>query len=119
MTRMTWYGLLVALVIFIGFGWLCWFMAGNAVSLGQDHQYVWDRLVLLFNAVQSFASAAVGALLGTAVQQARVVRAEATAEANAADAEKARSARNLIANLQPPGGGQSSAPVESIAAVLK
>jgi hypothetical protein len=111
-TRLPWYSVATGAIILVGFSWLAYFMVGAAGAIGQDDQFHWDRLLLIFNAVQTLTVAAAGVLLGTTVQQARVASAEARADAAEGDAKgartdaaKAEAARRLIEHLDPPGGG--------------
>lgn len=107
-----WYTLLTGAIILAGFLWLAYFMVSFGAVLGRDDQYRWDRLLFIFNAVQTLTVAAAGVLLGSSVQQARVASAEARADAAdttakqvQSDAAKIQAARKLIENLTPPGSG--------------
>ena len=109
-TRLPWYAILTGAVILIGFSWLTYYMVSMGTTFGKDDQFRWDRLLLIFNAVQTLTVAAAGALLGSAVQQGRVSSAEARADAadaaakaNQTEAAKAEAARRLVENLGPPG----------------
>lgn len=101
--KLPWYTLVVGLALLVAFGLLSWFMLDKGATLPANAQHVWDRMLLIFNAVQTMAAAAVGVLLGTSVQQARVASAERRAEEKEYDAAKAQAARKLINGLQPPG----------------
>jgi len=110
MSRLPWYTLVVALVVLVGFGWLCFEMLNAATTLPKDEQFRWDHIVVVFNSLQTMAAAALGVVLGTTVQQARVDAAQsqasadqAKADANAGEAAKADAARKLITGLQAPG----------------
>lgn len=113
--RLPWYTILTGAIILTGFTWLAYFMISIGSTLGQQDQYRWDRLLLIFNAVQTLTVAAAGALLGSSVQQARVASAEARADAadasaktTQAQAAKAEAARRLVENLDPPGTADRS-----------
>jgi hypothetical protein len=118
--------LIVGILVVAGFAWLCIHMVGQSTRIdNQGQQYQWDRLVLVFNAVQAMAAAALGAILGVTVQQARVEAAEQKAAANSEDAAKAKAARHMFQGLQPPGAadtqGQKTeleARLEALRAVL-
>ncbi|WP_454258916.1 hypothetical protein [Pseudoxanthomonas mexicana] len=121
--RLPWYSLVTAAIVIIGFFWLAYYMATLAASLGREDQYRWDRLLFVFNAVQTLTVAAAGVLLGSSVQQARVASAESRADAAGAtsqqlqaEAVKAQLARNLVNSVNPPGGERQ---VESVIAQLK
>lgn len=112
--RLPWYTIVTGAVILVGFTWLTYFMVSVGTTLGKDDQFRWDRLLLIFNAVQTLTVAAAGALLGSAVQQGRVASAEARADAadatakiSQSDAAKAEAARKLVEDLEPPGNAQS------------
>ncbi|HMI41824.1 MAG TPA: hypothetical protein VK485_11420 [Sphingomicrobium sp.] len=114
--NLPWYSLAVGLIVIIAFGWLCYFMIEKSQVLGPNEQFRWDRLLLIFNSVQAMAAAALGVMLGTAVQQGKVdtaeasaAKAEADAKANQSEANKAENARKLINSLQPPGAGAGAA----------
>lgn len=126
--RLPWYTIMTGAVILIGFSWLTYFMVSVGTTLGKEDQFRWDRLLLVFNAVQTLTVAAAGALLGSAVQQGRVASAEARADAadatakiNQTGAAKAEAARSLVENLDPPGGTLSHEQtlLEHLRAVLK
>jgi hypothetical protein len=111
MSKLPAYVVIVAVLVIIGFGWLCFELMGAATSLPKDEQFRWDHMVVVFDSVQTMAAAALGVLLGTTVQQARVDKAksetnaaQARADANAEDAAKAREARKIVTGLQAPGG---------------
>jgi hypothetical protein len=113
--RLPWYAVLTGAIILLGFSWLAYLMVEAALNLGEKEQYRWDRLLLVFNSVQTLTVAAAGALLGTAVQQGRVASAEARADAagaaaraNQSDAAKAETARKLVEGLDPPGNAPTS-----------
>src|SRR4051794_21505756 len=72
MSKLPAYVVIVAVLVIIGFGWLCFELMGAATSLPKDEQFRWDHMVVVFNSVQTMAAAALGVLLGTTVQQARV-----------------------------------------------
>ncbi len=81
--------LIVGIVVLVGFGALTWYMIFMNSGLPKDQQ--WDHLVVIFNSIQAMAAAALGVLLGTTVQQARVDAAharEALAEKKSRDNEK-------------------------------
>ncbi|TYC78766.1 hypothetical protein [Novosphingobium sp. BW1] len=122
--RLPWYSVATGAIILIGFASLVFYLVSVSGVIGKDEQMRWDRLMLIFNAVQTLTVAAAGVLLGTTVQQARVASAEARADAaegNAkaaqSDAEKAAAARRLIDGLDPPGGAGDAA-LAQIRAVL-
>jgi hypothetical protein len=127
MTKQPWYTLFTAAIILIGFFGLCYFMMSHGMTLGKDDQFRWDRLLLIFNAVQTLAVAAAGALLGSAVQQARVASAEARADAADSsakqaqtDAVKAEATRRAIEeHVNPPGGGQPAMSDEALIAQIR
>lgn len=96
--------LITAVILLGGFAWVTSFMIGEGKTLPATDQYKWERLLSIFNAVQTLAVAAAGVLLGTTVQQGRVAIAEASAKANAEDASKANAVRETLNRLQPPGG---------------
>jgi hypothetical protein len=102
-TGAPWYTIVVAIAILVGFGFMCVFMLEKAGVIHDDDQIHWERMVLVFNSIQTLAAAAAGVLLGTSVQMARVASAEGRAQANEADAAKADAARRALRNLQPPG----------------
>jgi hypothetical protein len=108
-----------AAAVIVCFGYLCQFMLSKSLTLRADEQFRWDRILMIFNAVQTMAAAALGVVLGTTVQQARVERAEAKADVNATKAAKADAALQLIDGLQPPGAQVSNADVASLAAILR
>lgn len=99
--RLPWYSLVIGLAVVGAFSLLCWYVVTAGVSFEAPN---WDRLMVVFNSVQAMAAAAVGALLGTTVQQARVDAAEGRAKANEGAAAKVAAARELIDGLNPPGG---------------
>lgn len=109
MSKLPWYTLITAILILGGFVVVTQFMIDVGQSLPKDDQFKWDRLITIFNTVQTLAVAAAGVLLGAAVQQSRVTSAEASAKANADDAAKAKAAREALKELQPPGGGDPKA----------
>ena len=122
-SRLPWYSLITGAIIVASFCWLAYYMATLAASLGREDQYRWDRLLFIFNAVQTLAVAAAGVLLGSSVQQARVASAEARADAAGAtsdrlqtEAVKAQLARKLVNDLTPPGVDQ---PTGALVAQLK
>jgi len=103
-SKLPWYTLIVGLLILIGFGWLCAYMVHASASLPKEEQFRWDHLVVVFNSIQTMAAAALGVLLGTTVQQARVdaakskaEAAEAKADTNAKHAVKNEAVRSLLA----------------------
>ena len=69
--RLPWYAIVTGAVILLGFSWFTYFMVSVGMQLDQKQQFRWDRLLLIFNAVQTLTVAAAGALLGTVVQQGR------------------------------------------------
>jgi hypothetical protein len=106
MKSLPWYALVVSVAIISVFGWMCYHMIiQSAVIDNESHRFQWDRLMSIFNVVQAMAAAAVGALLGTTVQQARVQTAQAQAVGAIA---KVEAARELVDTLQPPGGEPDS-----------
>jgi hypothetical protein len=126
MTKQPWYTPFTAAIILIGFFGLCYFMMSHGMTLGEEDQFRWDRLLLIFNAVQTLAVAAAGALLGSAVQQARVASAEARADAADSsakqaqtDAAKAEATRKLIENLDPPGSGTPAMTADTVIAQIR
>ena len=89
-----------AFIVVAGFAILCFAMIRAAMTVTPEQ---WDHLVVVFNSVQAMAAAALGVLLGTTVQQARVDAAygrAALAETRRAAAEedqlKAKVARTLV-----------------------
>ena len=70
--------LIVGIVVLVGFGVLTFYMIRMNSKLPADQQ--WDHLVVIFNSIQAMAAAALGVLLGTTVQQARVDAANARAK---------------------------------------
>jgi hypothetical protein len=89
-----------AFIVVAGFAALCFAMIRAAMTVSPEQ---WDHLVVVFNSVQAMAAAALGVLLGTTVQQARVDAANgraALAETKRAAAEedqlKAKVARTLV-----------------------
>ena len=70
--------LIVGIVVLVGFGVLTFYMIRMNSKLPADQQ--WDHLVVIFNSIQAMAAAALGVLLGTTVQQARVYEANARAK---------------------------------------
>lgn len=89
-----------AFIVVAGFAILCFAMIRAAMTVTPEQ---WDHLVVVFNSVQAMAAAALGVLLGTTVQQARVDAANgraALAEIRRAAAEedqlKAKVARTLV-----------------------
>ena len=89
-----------AFIVVAGFAILCFAMIRAAMTVTPEQ---WDHLVVVFNSVQAMAAAALGVLLGTTVQQARVDAANgraALAETRRAAAEedqlKAKVARTLV-----------------------
>ena len=123
---LAWVVPVIAGAILIGFAVLCGVMLYSGLNLGKDDQFRWDRALFVFNAVQAIATAAAGALLGTVVQQGRVAtaegraaNAEADAKLNADEARKAKAARKLLSDLQPPGGDRPPANIEALVAVLR
>jgi len=125
--RLPWYSLITGAIILGGFAWFTYYMVVSASTIGKDDQFHWDRLLLIFNAIQTLTVAAAGVLLGTTVQQARVASAENRADAaqSAAtaaqtDAAKAAAARKLIEQLDPPGAAATdrSALLAQVRAVL-
>ena len=109
MSKLPWYTLVTAALILGGFVMVAHFMIDIGQSLPKEEQFKWERLITVFNTVQTLAVAAAGVLLGTAVQQSRVASAEASAKVNADDAAKAKAAREALKGLQPPGGGDPKA----------
>jgi PBP1b-binding outer membrane lipoprotein LpoB len=109
MPKLPWYSLLTAVILLGGFLLIANFMIDVGQTLPKDEQYKWERLITIFNTVQTLAVAAAGVLLGTAVQQARVTSAEASAKTNADEAAKAKAAREALRGLQPPGAGAPKA----------
>jgi len=119
MKHLPWYAAVVGIMIFLAFAWFCYDLIEQATTIDNDaNRYKWDRLLLMFNAVQGMAAAAVGALLGTTVQQARVETAEQRAASNAQSAAKVAAARELIDGLQPPGGAPDSG-IDALRRILR
>lgn len=108
-TRTPWYSLVAALIILAAFAWLCRYLLVKGVPLEPALQYQWDRMLIIFNAIQTMAAGAVGVLLGTTVQQARVASAEQRAQVNEEEARKAHAARRQMGGLDPPGAPGDSA----------
>jgi hypothetical protein len=103
-SKLPWYTLIVGLFVLVGFAWLCAYMVDAGLSLPKEEQFRWDHLVVVFNSIQTMAAAALGVLLGTSVQQARVDAAQSKAEAaetkaetNAKHAVKNEAVRSLLA----------------------
>lgn len=67
--------IVAAAVILTLFTWLFYFMVTNGVSSAH-----WDRLIALYNSVQTIVAAAVGALLGAQVSAGQATVARAAAE---------------------------------------
>ena len=117
--KLPWYSLLTAVILLGGFVLVTNFMIDVGQTLPKEEQFKWERLITIFNTVQTLAVAAAGVLLGTAVQQTRVNSAEASAKANSDDAAKARAAREAIRGLQPPGSpAPKSTDVEVLRSIL-
>ena len=119
--RAPWYTIVVAILILAAFAALCRYLLVEGVPLDpKTQQHQWDRMLIIFNAIQTMAAAAAGALLGTTVQQARVASAEQRAQLNEQDARKADAARKQIGNLQPPGapGDAAQEKLRAVAAAL-
>ncbi|RJF93494.1 hypothetical protein [Sphingomonas cavernae] len=125
-TKIPRYSLLAGSVILLVFALLVWIMMTQGMQLEENQQYRWDRLLLIFNAVETMAVAAAGVLLGTTVQQGRVAAAEARAADAQTDAKSAsvtaakatsklEAARRISEGVDPPGAGRDNA--EIIAAI--
>jgi hypothetical protein len=110
---------IVAALVITGFFALCFFMISKGLSLTAAEEFKWSRMVFVFSAVQAIATASAGILLGTSVAMnvanGRVADAKgeaqkdrAKAKENQVDAEKARAARRIIGELQPPGNNVDS-----------
>ena len=119
-SKLPWYSLIVGVLVVIGFAWLCAYMVNASANLPKDEQFRWDHLVVVFNSIQTMAAAALGVLLGTTVQQARVDAAqskaevaEAKAETNAKHALKNEAVRTILA------GGHSEGVAADPAATLR
>jgi|GraSoiStandDraft_4_1057263.scaffolds.fasta_scaffold2344780_1 hypothetical protein len=114
-----------ATLVVVVFLFFCNSMFEQAQTLPAEAQFRWDRMVMIFNTVQTIATAAAGVLLGTTVQQARVASAEARANkadaqasANQSEASKAAAARRVLSELQPPGQGDGNPTIKALQAVL-
>jgi len=115
--------LVVGLLVLAGFGLLCFYMIEVSASLPKDEQFRWDHLVVVFNSIQAMAAAALGVLLGTTVQQARVDAANSRAalseekrRANEKDGTKNAAIRRLLGETQP-SARDSGAPDDTLKAV--
>jgi hypothetical protein len=126
-SKLPWYTLIVGIIVLVGFGWLCFYMVDASANLPKDEQFRWDHLVVIFNSIQTMAAAALGVLLGTTVQQARVDAAkskadaaEAKADANAQHAVKNDAVRSIIAGAHTEGVGAAdpAATLRAIQATL-
>lgn len=126
-SRLPWYSVATGAVILIGFASIAGYLVYVSGVIGKEDQLHWDRLLLIFNAIQTLTVAAAGVLLGTTVQQARVASAEARADtaegdakASQVDAAKAEAARRLLEHLDPPGDAAAGqALISHIGAVLR
>lgn len=99
--------LVVGIIVLIGFAALCFHMISVSGSLKADEQHKWDHSVVIFNSIQAMAAAALGVLLGTTVQQARVDAANAKAtlaekkrRENEKDGLKNEAIRGLLSDSQ-------------------
>ena len=79
-----------AAVILSLFCWLFWYMVTKGIG-SVDH---WDRLVALYNSVQTIIVAAVGALLGTQVSAGQLAAARTSGD------EAQQRARKLETNIK-------------------
>lgn len=118
MQKYPWYTLISATVILFGFILLANFMINTGQSLPENEQFKWDRLITIFNALQTIAVAAAGVLLGTAVQQSRVATAEEAAKSNADDAAKAKAAREALKGFHQSRSEDNSFDIQSISKIL-
>lgn len=71
-------------------------MVAVLVLSASSEEVVWSRLVYVFASIQALAFAAAGALWGTTVSQARIERAERSADENARDANNGRALASAI-----------------------
>ena len=101
------YTLWTGMIVLVGFTVLCVYMIDASRTLAKDEQFRWDHLLVVFNSIQTMAAAALGVLLGTTVQQARVdaaraqaKAAEAKAESNEQHAVKNKAARSLLSGVR-------------------
>jgi hypothetical protein len=120
------YTLLTGLIVLVGFVVLCVYMIDASMALGKDEQFRWDHLLVVFNSIQTMAAAALGVLLGTTVQQARVDSAraradvaEAKADQNAKGATKTEAVRGLLTGVRAQAAGSDpAATLKAIEAML-
>jgi len=117
------YTLLTAVAITLSYLVLTYYMldlAGHpemARDAGAIDKLRWDRTISVYNGIQTLAFAAAGVLLGTTVQASRVSDAKEIANANVADADKAKAARAIV-NVPPPGGTDVHPTVAALRQVL-
>jgi hypothetical protein len=122
-TKTPWYALAAAVVVVVAFVWLCIAMIHAAKTASSTE---WDHLVVVFNSVQTMAAAALGVLLGTSVQQAKVdaarsraVAAETRRDVAEEKALKADAARKIVTEALDGEQHGHEATLRAVAATLK
>jgi hypothetical protein len=124
-SKLPWYTLWAGLIVLVGFAVLCIYMIDASRSLPKDEQFRWDHLLVIFNSIQTMAAAALGVLLGTTVQQARVdaaraqaQAAEAKADKNQQEAGKNQAVRGLLSGVRAQAAPDPAATLKAIEATL-